>query len=166
MWRMHCQYVMPLIERLNAGTEHFTHISAGVQRNREETGDQRAVVASEVARELTAHEEPVHRVHKHREDREVHQENLNEERCAAEEAHPDRHGPPDTEVQQCLERLMAGLRHAGHAENHAKEHAADNACERELDRHLRAFNKERPIVGKDVETEHLKSVSAGTGGNQ
>ena len=89
-------------------------------------------------------------MNKDRQHRKVHQKDLHKKRRAAEKAHPDRHGPAHAVVKNRFPGIVARGSHAGHAEKHAEHHAADDAGYGELDRHGGAFDKKRPVFGKNV----------------
>ena len=141
---------LTLIEGLDARAEDLAHVGPGVQGNREETGDEGAVAASEFPRERPADDEAVHRMDEDGEHRKVHEEDLHEKRRTTEETHPDRDGPPHAVVQQRLPRIVPGACHAGHPEEHAEAHAADDAGKSEFDGHTGPFYKEGPVFSQYV----------------
>lgn len=106
---------LSLVERLNAGAEDFTHISARIQGDGADAGEHCAVVRADVAGKLARNQQAVNRVNKDRQHGKVHEKNLHKERRAAKEAHVDRDRPAHAVVQEAFKRVVARLCEAAHA---------------------------------------------------
>ena len=91
-----------------------------------------------------------------RKHREVHEEDLHEERGAAKEAHVDRDRPAHAEMKERLCGFVARRGEAPHAEERAENHAEEDADHGDLNGHPGAVHEERPVFNDDVgmKTKH------------
>jgi hypothetical protein len=104
-----------------------------------------AVVRTDLARQVTGEDQAAAGVDQHRHQREVDQQDLHEQRRAAQEADVETDRPLHAVAQEIFPETMAGLGQAADAQHQAPAGSGDHADDRGLEGHPGAFDEQGRI---------------------